>query len=50
MRIRNNTNNMLVLYFGDSNREEPEAVKKLRAGEDIDLNECPSENISIQER
>jgi len=49
MKIRNNTNQELVFYFGDSHREIPEAEIILAVGGEIDLTECPVEDISIQE-
>lgn len=50
MEIRNNTDYLLELYFGDSDKEEPTAVKTLKTGEAINLANYPNEDISIQEK
>lgn len=50
MKIRNNTDRTLAFYFGDVHKEEPEGTITLKVGEDFDLDKCPKEDISIQER
>ena len=49
MKLRNNTDKRLVLYFGDDYDETPTAIVKVEVGEKIDLDNFPIEDISIQE-
>lgn len=48
MKIRNNTNKKLVFYFGNPISEEPEFVKDLKIGEELELSGDEGD-ISIQE-
>lgn len=50
MEIKNNTNRELVFYFGDSYREVPEAVITLKVSETLYLDNCPREDIVIQDK
>jgi len=50
VKIRNNTNRELVLYAGNPHNEEPDFIVNLKSGEDSDLPEYYSGEISIQEK
>lgn len=50
MRIRNNTNNKVVIYAGDPNAEEPEFVKTLQIGEEVEINNKLAWYISLQDK
>ena len=49
MKITNNTKRILKLCFGDTHKEEPEAMVILKVGWAMDLDDCPNTDISIQE-
>lgn len=49
MKIRNNTHRRLKFYFGDTRKEDPEAIITLEVGQVIDFDYDPEADFIIQE-
>lgn len=50
MKIRNNTDRMLVLYVGNPMNEEPDMIVNLEVGKDIEIPKGLEAEVSIQEK